>query len=219
MINEFIVPGLYLSVLRLFAPKANVASNSYLAGVMVETGLNASYLFATCGAMLAVCRIPGADGLPPLRFIVPEALLSNFKYRNDKEVLFQVGEPIPEHGSARLITLKTPAGTAISGNTYQEDPVDWRKPFRALPPPCEAPAMGPVHYDFRLLATIGKAYTLLHGPKCCRAAVYPQGTKCAGLVSLGHDDFLAVIMPFREDFISDDPPAFRDWLDRSGQAV
>ena len=201
-----------IAVLKLFVANKDVP-HDYLNGINLEIGRKETRLVATDGSMLGCFRVeseqPDVDA-PLTDIIIPNDLLKAIKPSGLVEITIGEqetkdngnGEKVPV-SNARPVTL-TYAGLSMSGKTVDSKFPDFR---RVIP----AKVSGqPAQFDPRLIGTMAKAWSILHGGKGPHlAAIGFNGNDCA-LLDLADENFVGVIMPMspRAVVAPDAPPSW-----------
>ena len=187
---EFYVRGEVLAAIKLFAATADI--RTYLNGVCFEVGPSEVRLFATDGVMLGVFRVkyePPALTDTVFQAIVPLDLLRNVKGK--VPVLVALGEPEGEDNTRRVEV--TPAGGATTvGRTIARLYPDYR---RVIPGEVSGET---AQFNLRYIETLRKAYSALHGTKPIPAIGIGHNGQDGALLTLDDEDFVGVLMPFRD---------------------
>jgi len=209
-----------IAVLKLFAADKDI--RFYLNGINLEIGATESRLVATNGHILGCFRVeseqPDVDA-PLTNIIIPNDLLKPIKPTGLVEITIGEletkdngkGEEVPV-SNARPVTL-TYAGLSMSGKT-----VDGRFPdFRRVIP--SKVSGQPAQFDPRLIGTLAKAWSILHGGKGPHCVGLGFNGNDVALITLADENFVGVIMPMspRANTAPETPPS---WVhDYSLQAV
>lgn len=191
-----------IAVLKLFASNKDV--HRYLNGINLEIGRNEARLVASDGVMLGCFRVesdqPDVD-TPLTNIIIPNNLLKPIKPIGLVEITIGEretkdngeGEEVPV-SNARPVTI-TYGGLSISGETLGGKYPDFRSVI-----PSEVSGQ-PAQFDLRLIATLAKAWSILHGRKGPYCVGIGHNGNNPALITLGDPDFVGVIMPLRSDSI------------------
>ena len=200
-----------IAMLKLFAPNKDV--HHCLTGINLEIGRKETCLVASNGAMLGCYRIeseqPDADA-PLTNIIIPNDLLKPIKSTGLVEITIGEretkdngeSEEVPV-SNVRPVTI-TYAGLSISGKTLDGEYPDFR---RVIP----AKVSGqPAQFDPRLIATLAKAWSILHGSHSPHCVGIGHNGNDGALISLGDDNFVGVIMPLHPHAVvtPDTPPSW-----------
>jgi DNA polymerase-3 subunit beta len=151
---------------------------------------------ASNGAMLGCFRVeseqPDVDA-PLTNIIIPTDLLKPIKSTGlveitigERELKEQGGKKVPSN--ARPVTL-TYAGLSISGKTLDGEFPDFR---RVIPSKVSGQ---PAQFDLRLIATLAKAWSILHGGKGPHCVGIGFNGNDGALINLADENFVGVIMP------------------------
>ena len=188
------VPASYIAVLKLFTGKTGMSCD----GICLEIGRKESRLVASNGVMLGCFRIeseqPDVDA-PLTNIIIPNDLLKPFRpvgkveiTIGDPELKGAGGKKVPSN--ARPVTIaSTAVSLRVSGTTLDAVYPDYR---RVIP---DEVSGEPAQFDARYLATLAKAWSILHGAKSAPYVGIGYNGYNAALIDLGVDDFVGAIMP------------------------
>lgn len=200
-----------IAVLKLFAADKDI--RFYLNGINLEIGATESRLVATNGHILGCFRVeseqPDVDA-PLTNIIIPNDLLKPIKPTGLVEITIGEletkdngkGEEVPV-SNARPVTL-TYAGLSMSGKT-----VDVRFPdFRRVIP--SKVSGQPAQFDPRLIGTLAKAWSILHGGKGPHCVGLGFNGNDGALITLADENFVGVIMPMspRANTAPETPPSW-----------
>lgn len=195
-----------IAVLKLFAYNKNV--RHYLNGINLEIGRNEARLVASNGAMLGCFRVeseqPDVDA-PLTNIIIPNDLLKPIKTTGLVEIT--IGErETKDNGpvsNVRPVTI-TYAGLSISGKTLDGEFPDFR---RVIPSKVSGQ---PAQFDPRLIATLAKAWSILHGSNSPHCVGIGFNGNDGALITLADENFVGVIMPLhpRAGVPPDAPPSW-----------
>jgi DNA polymerase-3 subunit beta len=184
-----------IAVLKLFA--ADKDARNYLCGINLEISPVESRLVATNGHMLGCFRVKSKQ--PEVStlltdIIIPNDVLAAIKPSGMVEIALNEPEPMAngKRLTDRYLVTITQGGSSSHGVTLPAKYPDHR---RVIPTKVSGK---PAQFDARYMATLAKAWAILHGKKSLYGVTIGfNGPGEGALIDLDDKDFVGVIMPMR----------------------
>jgi DNA polymerase III sliding clamp (beta) subunit (PCNA family) len=176
------VPAKYLEVLKLFSARNDM--RHYLGGVHVEIRPEGIFLDATDGHIYGCFHVESEESetVPHYETIIPVSLLDGLKF----------GKGLVTISFSGIESVDINYGTL---SVHGELMVHVFPSLRNVIP--KVVTGKPAQFDFRLLARLEKARTILRGKNDGSVVLGYNGEDGPSIVYLGEENFTGLIMPLR----------------------